>query len=112
MPNSRKGDTQRVATYSLLLSLHRYAKWVSSLRSAKPASLSAAERDIRLIVALRDEHFHGISSQVDELKQEHYELQKALAARSPSCLARSTGQAEVVNRLTSTVERFLQAAPS
>ena len=96
--------------------MHRYAKWVSSLQSAQPSSLPAAEREVRLIMAMRDQHSRVISCQIDELAQRHQRLGEALAGRgfkdSQSLrevdrLGLSASQAEAVNRLVSMVEKYL-----
>jgi len=122
MGEAGKIESWQAEAYSLLLALHRYAKWLSSLRSAKPSSVSAADREIRLILILRDEHFPTLSRQVGELAYGHRQVKEALAGRGTfgnsqapadgDHLGRGARQAEVVNRVVSMVEKYLNPAPS
>jgi hypothetical protein len=122
MSISNKLTERQVAAYSLSLALQRYAKWVSSLRSAAPCSLAAADEDVRLVLDLRDKHFRLLARQIDDLILGHQRLREALgAAASYTCcqnpregghVAGSAHQAEVICRLLTLVVKYLAAAPA
>ena len=114
----KNGAPARAAAYSLLLSLHRYSKWVSSLRTTGASTLPGVGREVRLMLALRDEHPSIIGRQIDELAGRHCFLAEAVegkasiwpvVSREIEFLSRGASQGEAVNRIISTVESYLKA---
>ena len=121
MREDNNTNTRQLAAYSLSLSVNRYAKWLGSLQSAVPCSLSAADHDIRLISNLRDQHFRRIARHIDDLILGHQRLREALGgevqytncpgSREVDHVAPGAYQTQVVNRLLSIVSKYLAASP-
>lgn len=112
-------NSRRVAAYSLLLSLNRHAKWLSSFPAATPAARVMEDREIRLMLVLADEHFRIIGRQFGELVRHHRLLVDAVdgqvwstdsrSSRELEHFAQLASQYEAVSRLVGLVEHHVRA---
>lgn len=118
MTDAQRRDTRRVAAYSLLLSLHRYGKWVSGWRTAPSSGAGLADQEVRLMLSLADEHFAVLRRHISNLAEYHCALTELADGRIPGSpqgsqeldqAARRAIQGEAVNRLVSMVEEYLKA---
>lgn len=108
----------RAAAFSLLLSLHKYARWVSSLRSSRPSSAAAAGKELQQMSELK-KVFPGLGRKLRTPLALHLELIGCMAAgtekrqgrtvRSPEFLELASRQAEAVARLTAFCDGLTQA---
>ena len=99
----------RAVAFALLLSLHKYARWLSSLRSSRPLSAASAGKELQAMAQFRS-YFPGLSKKIKAVLLLHLELIGCVAAatagkpgrslQTPEFLALVTRQGEAVARLT------------
>jgi len=119
-------DSMKVTTgygtetaFMLLFSLHRYARWVSSLKSTRPLSARAAGKEVQRLVELKTQ-FPELTRKIGAVLALHLELvscltpgkgqKQGLALQWPKFLNLATRQGEAVARLTACCEGMTLAA--
>ena len=110
-----KTNHHRATAFTLLLSLHKYDQWVSSLRSARPGSASVAGKELQRMAALKSE-IPGLSRKVNTVLDLHLELIGQLGSakqgplHSAEFLALATRQGEAVAKLSASCEGMTASA--
>ena len=105
----------RAEVFVLLLALHRYSGWLSSLRSSRLLSARSAGRELQRIADLKN-HFPTVEKRIDALLGLHLELIGWLASDkqglSPSAdfLLLVTRQGETVAELSAVCQGLTRRA--
>jgi hypothetical protein len=103
-------DENRAAAFSLLLSLHKYSRWVSSLQSSRPTSAAAAGKELQRVNETIA-YFPELGRQVSNVLALHLELIECLRETHGTSDARdilpiATRQGEAVAKLSASCERL------
>lgn len=104
--------------FMLLFSLQKYGRWVSSLKSTRPLSATAASKELQRLAELKSQ-FPALSGKITTVLALHLELMgclapgrghyKGLALQWPRFLNLATRQGEAVARLSACCEKLTLA---